>query len=220
MLSFIASIASGRLRRVLGTGLGALLGGLCALAADKEVFTAGTGGREASHWVPMLLNLASVVCFALWWHWMNRKSPEEDPVASQSLALVPFEPGEDAVWKARALAAEARAAKATALLKARLMPQLARWMMGEVIQKLTHQRSDLVTSQQKAEQEVEELEKRLEQLHAPLEERLRAYERRIAELEKDLAAKGDENRELIQAKIDTARKRLESERTKSPVAWN
>ncbi len=131
---------------------------------------------------------------------------------------VDAESGEEALWKARALAAEARAAKATALLKSRMMPQLARWMMGELLQKLMHQRSDLLTSQQQAEQEVEELEQRLEKLHAPLEERLRAYERRIAELEKELAAKGDENRELIKAKIDTARKRLQSKR--GTVAWN
>lgn len=195
------------------------MGGLFASGAAPADPAAATAGLSDSHWLVTVLNFASVVCFALWWRWINREAPEGN-LANGSLALAAIGPGEEELWKARALAAEARAAKATALLKARLMPQLARWMMGELLQKLMHQRSDLLTSQQKAEQEVEELEQRLEKLHAPLEERLRAYERRIAELEKDLAAKGDENRELIKAKIDTARKRLEFERSKGPVSWN
>jgi len=183
----------------------------------------GGSGTSIPRWLVISLNLASVGCFVLWWSWprfTRRIRPTE--TAAESFALVPVdaETGDETLWKARALAAEARAAKATALLKSRMMPQLARWMMGELLQKLMHQRSDLLTSQQQAEQEVEELEQRLEKLHAPLEERLRAYERRIAELERDLAAKGDENRELIKAKIDTARKRLQSKRDKTPVGWN
>ena len=200
-----------------------LLSGMCAFSAQRDDLAALAGGASGMPWFWASLNIASVVCFVLWWHWqwfirrvLRRR---EDPVDT-SLALVPLDASDEALWRARALAAEARAAKATALLKSRLMPQLARWMMGELLQKLMHQRSGLLTSQQRAEQEVAELEQRLEKLHAPLEERLRAYERRIAELEKDLASKGDENRELIKAKIDTARKRLESKRTKTPMAWN
>jgi hypothetical protein len=57
-----------------------------------------------------------------------------------------------------------------------------------------------------------ELEQRLEHLHAPLQERITAYEQRIEELEKDLAAKGEENRELIGARINVARQHLSMER--------
>ena len=64
------------------------------------------------------------------------------------------------------------------------------------------------------------MEQRLEKLHAPLEERLKAYERRIADLERELAAKGEENRELLKARIDTARKKLASELAKGPTEWN
>ena len=56
------------------------------------------------------------------------------------------------------------------------------------------------------------MERRLNELHAPLQERLRVYETRIADLEKALAAKGEENRELIKAKIEMMRKQLETER--------
>jgi len=184
------------------------------VGSDAGVRSAGSENR----WLLTALNVASVLCFALWWWWMNRKSsalPE-----NTSRALVPFDAAAESEWKARALAAEARADKAAALLKARLMPQLARWMMGELVQRLLHQRTDLMSSQQKAEAEVAELEQRLEKLHAPLEDRLKAYERRIAELEKELAAKGEENRELIKAKIDTARRKLASERAKGSVEWN
>ena len=182
-----------------------------AVEANPDVAT--VAGDSGSGWLLTTLNVAAVVCFALWWRWMDRKPA---PAPSTSLALASSDTG----WKARALSAEARADKAVALLKARLMPQLARWMMSELMQRLLHQRSGLLSSQQKAEQEVAELEERLEKLQAPLEDRLKAYERRIADLERELAAKGEENRELLKARIDTARKKLASERAKTPLSWN
>ena len=48
----------------------------------------------------------------------------------------------------------------------------------------------------------------------------RAYERRIADLEQALAAKGQENRELIQAKIQLIRHQMESERTRNRLEFN
>ncbi len=195
-------------------------GASLAGVAEANAEVAAAVGDSESGWLLTALNVAAVVCFALWWRWMDRKPAAAAAAPSSSLALVPVDAAAEAGWRARALAAEARAEKAAALLKARLMPQLARWMMGELVQRLLHQRAGLLSSQQQAEQEVAELEKRLEKLHAPLEDRLKAYERRIAELERELAAKGEENRELLKARIDTARKKLASERAKAPVAWN
>ena len=68
--------------------------------------------------------------------------------------------------------------------------------------------------------ELAELEQRLFSVKAPLEERLRAYEERITELEKDLTAKGKENRELIEATIAIAKKKLELERSKERMGSN
>ena len=136
--------------------------------------------------------------------------------------LVPAgEPELDAgAWRERALAAEATAQKATALLRGNLLAHMSRWMMNEMVQRLLSQRSVILTSQEKAEKEVAELALRLDQLHAPLEERLRAYEKRIAELEAELAAKGKQNAELIKAKIETTRKHLEGERSEDRLNWN
>ena len=163
----------------------------------------------------LALNVAAVVCFLVWWIWMGRRR-----VVSASSTAFSGGTGHVEPWAERALAAEARAEKATALLRARLMPQMARWMMGELIQRLLAHRSDLVHSQQRAEEDVAELEKRLEKIHAPLAERLAAYEKRIADLERELAAKGEENKELIEAKIESARKKLATERAKNPLKWN
>lgn len=123
-------------------------------------------------------------------------------------------------WRHRALLAEQRASQASALIRKSLMPQLARWLMTKVVRSLIRQRTQLVDVQRAAELEVAELERRLASVNAPLEDRLKAYERRIAELENELAAKTRENQELIRAQIDLTRRKLESERSKGPLAWN
>ncbi len=73
-------------------------------------------------------------------------------------------------------------------------------------------REALLKSQQQAEADMAQLEARLARVHAPLEERLQTYKKRIAELERDLAARNAENRELIEAKIHLAREKLAAER--------
>lgn len=201
----------------LGLALSAWTGWLHAAETNAAAALVAPSTQEVDPNEPLLLalNIAAVVCFVVWWIWMGRRK-----TGVGSLQSIPGVTGAAEPWAERALAAEARAEKATALLRARLMPQMARWMMGELIQRLLAHRSDLVHSQQRAEDDVAELEKRLEKIHAPLAERLAAYEKRIAELERDLAAKGEENRELIEAKIELARKKLATERAKDPLKWN
>jgi DNA anti-recombination protein RmuC len=93
-------------------------------------------------------------------------------------------------------------------------------MKEKIFQVLSRQRSELLSAQQRAGMEMQELEQRLEQLHAPLQERIQAYEKRIEELEKDLAAKGEENRELIGARITAAKQRLSAERDRGRFGTN
>jgi hypothetical protein len=46
------------------------------------------------------------------------------------------------------------------------------------------------------------------------------YETRIQELEKELAARNEENRELLKLKIKMIRRQLEAERTSNRVDFN
>ena len=160
--------------------------------------------------------ISGVVCLLLLVLWLRRRSA----ASRGNLALAIPGHNDEAHWRERAMEAEARAEKATALLRRNLLPHLARWMMKEVMQRLLSQRSESQNTQLMAEREVAELAERLASVHAPLEDRLKAYERRIAELEAELAAKGEQNLELIKAKIETTRKKLEGERSDEPLNWN
>jgi hypothetical protein len=130
--------------------------------------------------------------------------------------------GEDATatpadsWQQRALAAEQKVEQAHAAIRAGVMAQLKE----KLVNNLATQREAMLEVQQSAAVDLAELEQRLNELHAPLQERLRAYETRIADLEKALATKGEENLELIKAKIAMTRKQLETERSKNDLQFN
>ncbi len=126
----------------------------------------------------------------------------------------------DSDWRERALHAEQQVAQARHAARTGIVSQLAGWMSSKLTQKLAEDRTQLVDAHQKAAVEVAELEARLEKVQAPLQERLAAYETRIAELEKELVAKDEENRQLIQAKIQIIRRQLELERDKNRLNFN
>ena len=124
------------------------------------------------------------------------------------------------VWKRRAMSAERRLERLRVLFRLALAThgangRLRRWVGGLLVE-----RAQVLATQEQAERELADLERRFVQARTPLEERLRAYEGRIAELERQLAAKGEENRELLQATIVSTRKRLETARERGPLAWN
>jgi hypothetical protein len=142
------------------------------------------------------------------------------PAGYQSLPggeqpALPGEPGNDGSWRERAMAAEAQAARAQEAIRAGALGM----MREKVFQTLSSQRAELLSAQQRAEEEMRELELRLEQLHTPLQERIVAYEKRIEELEQDLAAKGEENRELIGARINVAKQQQKAERGRFEMNW-
>lgn len=122
----------------------------------------------------------------------------------------------DATWRGRAMIAEAKAERAHEAIRQGVLG----WMREKIVQTLFRHRAELLSVQRKAEAEMRELEQRLEQLQAPLQERIAAYEKRIEELQKDLAAKGEENRELIGARIDVARQQLNLERERGRFGTN
>jgi hypothetical protein len=123
-------------------------------------------------------------------------------------------------WRARAMAAERRVQKLTYALRMRLAPHLARWIAHKFVQQLLSNRRQLLEVQQQAEAEIAALEKHLAQLQAPLEQRMRAYEERIVRLEEQLLTKDQQNRELVQFAIASARVRLERERMAAGVEWD
>ena len=173
---------------------------------------------EQNRWLLAALNGAAVVSFLVWWRWMGcRPASSLTQPGTMQRGLARCQSAAENEWRDRALVAEARAENATALARTRLLPSMARSLMSGLVQRLLLHRSDLLNSQQRAEQEVSELEQRLENLHTPLAGRLAAYEQRITELEKELAAKGEENRELLRARIATARRKLVSEREREPA---
>ena len=169
-----------------------------------------------------LAGLAGVVVILMLGLWRLTRRPRRASLVPARIAtddaLPMVAPGSS--WEQRALAAERRAQKAHAVIRAGLLPQLGQLLKTKLVRGLISQRSDLLDAQHKAAAEMADLERRLDELHAPLQERLRAYEKRIEELEKALAAKGEENRELLKAKIQMAKRQLEAQRTKNRVEFN
>lgn len=140
---------------------------------------------------------------------------EGSMVVSSSAAPSVVTSAETDHWKERAIEAELKAEQLSTVVKAGLFPQLSRWLAQKFVRRLVLERKELMETQRRAELAIVEMETRLHEIRAPLEERLRAYEERIQELERKLAAKNEENQELIKATILAARRKLEEERSNS-----
>ncbi len=126
----------------------------------------------------------------------------------------------DEVWRQRALLAEQRAKQAQAAASAGIAPHLAQALKEALVQELAVQRRELLQAQQTAAAEIAQLTQHLDELRAPMQERLRSYETRIQELEKELAARNEENRELLKVKIEMLRCQLEVENTRNRMEFN
>lgn len=118
-------------------------------------------------------------------------------------------------WSGLGLGSEGQASEAAEAARRGLMASFSQWFRHKLVRGLLAQRSHLLSTHEMAEQELAELEDRLARLQTPMEQRLRLYKQRILELERELAAKGEENRELLQAKIELTRRRLEVEQGKA-----
>lgn len=182
--------------------------------------------RESNKW--LLIGLVSagavLVLVLLALAFRRRREPTMLPALSGSIGVPLIGEHSGAVntpatpdsWQQRAVAAEQKAERAHAAIRAGVLAQLKEKLLGGLVS----QRGQLLEAQRSAAAELAEMQRRLNELHAPLQERLKAYEARIADLEKALAAKGEENLELIKAKIAMMRKQLETERSKDQVLFN
>ena len=126
---------------------------------------------------------------------------------------------EAAVWRQRALEAERRAEQAQAATRANLAPHLVQVLKETVVQELATQRRELLKAQEEAALEIAAMIRRFDSVQAPLQERLHSYEARIQELEKELSALNEENRELLKLKIDMIRRQLEVERVHNRLTF-
>ena len=154
-----------------------------------------------------------------WWHHLLAGWRGSRLIASTGTAGSEL-PVPDDIWRQRALLAEQRAEQARAVVDASLAPQLAQALKEALVQELAVQRRELLQAQQIAAAEIAQLTHHLDELRAPIQERLRSYEMRIQELEKELAARNEENRELLKLKIEIMRHQLEVERTRNRVEFN
>ena len=105
-------------------------------------------------------------------------------------------------------------------LQTELAPQLVQAVREALVQELAVQRRDLLLVQQDAAAEVARLVHRMDELQMALQERLRAYEEQIQKLETELAARTEENQELIKLKIEMIRQQLEVESSGKRLQFN
>jgi hypothetical protein len=124
------------------------------------------------------------------------------------------------ILRKRAFDAERRAEQAQAAARASLAPHLAQVLKETVVQELATQRRELLKVQEEAAMEIAAMIRRLDSVQTPMRERLHSYETRIQELEQELTARNEENRELLKLKIEMIRRQLEVERVHNRLEFN
>jgi hypothetical protein len=105
------------------------------------------------------------------------------------------------VLRQRALVAEQRAERATAVIRAGLMPHLRHWLKQKLVRKLVADRAQLLGTQQAATLKALEVEGRLARIEQQIQRQNSAYQERIEALSRELVVAKEENRELIRARI-------------------
>ncbi len=148
--------------------------------------------RIRNEWLAGICGLVSTMALLILWLSLRQRPKAPVPISAPAAVM--------------------RAEQKQTIVPAEFAPQLAQAVKEALVQELAAQRREMLSVQQTATSEIGELVRRLDQLQIPLQERLRTYEAQIQQLEKDLAARTEENRELLKMKIEMMRKRLEAER--------
>ena len=105
-------------------------------------------------------------------------------------------------------------------LQSDLAPQILQVVRQAFIHELSSQRRDLLMAQQIAASEVVTLVQRMDALQVAMQDRLRTYESKIQQLEADLIARKEENRQLIRLKIQMLRHQVDLETTPQRAELN
>jgi hypothetical protein len=106
------------------------------------------------------------------------------------------------------------------VLHAGFAPHLAQVVKDALVQELAAQRRELLVMQQIATSEIVGLVQKLDEMQLTMQERVRTYEMQIKKLEQELAARTEENHELLKLKIGMIRQQLEVEGTHSRMEFN
>ena len=123
-------------------------------------------------------------------------------------------------WQMELRDAERRAEELLSIVRAGLAPHLARELTHKLVQELVTQRATLLRAHQMAEREIVALEARFAKVCGEMQERIAAYERRAMELEKELIARAEQTRELMNATILLTEQKLKAKKTEDPFAYN
>jgi gas vesicle protein len=129
--------------------------------------------------------------------------PEEDSTDQPEPVLAV-----DLEWQNRVVSAEKRAEALLADVRAGLAPHLAKELMNELVRKLVADREGLMQANHIAASEVARLERRFSRLHADLQQQLKDYQLRTVELQKQLQARTEQNRELLRSQIEALQKKV------------
>ncbi len=167
-------------------------------AAVRETTTA----RDVVVW--WIAGALTIIAGLLGWFLITFRRRE--PVGGPALPTPP----ESRLIKAADASAGEGGALVNQELKERALAELTEFAKQSLVQGLYSQRNALLETQRQAQQELVRLEARLMSLHLP--DRIQAYEKRIAELEKELATRSGEVRELINATLLLMRQKLEQEK--------
>jgi hypothetical protein len=114
----------------------------------------------------------------------------------------------------RALAAEERAERATALVRNGLVPHLRHWLKHTLVRKLITDRAQLLETQRTAARKAMAVEARLARIEQQVQQQNYAYQARIEELTRELLTAKEENRELIRERIAQIKAEMEAARAR------
>jgi hypothetical protein len=118
------------------------------------------------------------------------------------------------VLRQRALAAEQRAERATAVIRGGLIPHLRHWLKQKLVRKLIADRAQLLGTQQAATLKALAVEERLARIEQQIQQQNSAYQERIEALTRELLTAREENRELIRARIAQVKAEMEAARVR------
>jgi len=118
------------------------------------------------------------------------------------------------VLRQRVLAAEQRAERASAIIRAGLLPHLRHWLKQKLARKLIVDRTQLLQTQQAATLRTMAVEQRLARIEQQVKRQNESYQQRLAALTRELLVAKEENRELIRARIVQVRADMEAARAR------